>query len=114
MGDTETISGRVSIEIADHVAEVRLDRPDKLNALDRAMFEALIEAGERLRRSRVCARSSCTAPGAASARGSTRRASPRWRRAGAKAPSPISSPAPMASPTPRSRRRWYGATCRFR
>ena len=50
MGDTETISGRVSIEIADHVAEVRLDRPDKLNALDPAMFEALIEAGERLRR----------------------------------------------------------------
>jgi enoyl-CoA hydratase/carnithine racemase len=48
MGDTETISGRVSIEIADHVAEVRLDRPDKLNALDPAMFEALIEAGERL------------------------------------------------------------------
>src|SRR5271165_775545 len=50
MGDTETISGRVSLAIADHVAEVRLDRPDKLNALDPAMFEALIEAGERLRR----------------------------------------------------------------
>ena len=30
------------------VAEVRLDRPEKLNALDPAMFAALIEAGERL------------------------------------------------------------------
>jgi enoyl-CoA hydratase/carnithine racemase len=49
MGDAETISGRVSLAIADGVAEVRLDRPDKLNALDPAMFEALIEAGERLR-----------------------------------------------------------------
>ena len=50
MGETETISGRVNVEIADHVAEVQLDRPDKLNALDAPMFEALIEAGERLRR----------------------------------------------------------------
>jgi enoyl-CoA hydratase/carnithine racemase len=48
MGDTETISGRVSIEIADGVAEVRLDRADKLNALDSLMFDALIEAGARL------------------------------------------------------------------
>ena len=50
MDGTQTISGRVRVEIADHVAEVRLDRPDKLNALDPPMFEALIEAGERLRR----------------------------------------------------------------
>ena len=50
MGEADTISGRVSVAIADGVAEVRLDRPDKLNALDPAMFEALIEAGERLRR----------------------------------------------------------------
>ena len=50
MGETEMIFGRVSVTVADHVAEVRLDRPDKLNALDPPMFEALIEAGERLRR----------------------------------------------------------------
>lgn len=31
-----------------HVADVRLNRPDKLNALDLPMFEALIEAGRRL------------------------------------------------------------------
>ena len=40
----------VTIEIADGVAEVTLNRPDKLNALDPAMFEAIIAAGERLSR----------------------------------------------------------------
>ena len=37
---------RVKVEIADGVAEVTLNRPDKLNALDPAMFEAIIAAGE--------------------------------------------------------------------
>jgi enoyl-CoA hydratase/carnithine racemase len=41
-------SDRVKIEIADGVAEVTLNRPDKLNALDPAMFEAIIAAGESL------------------------------------------------------------------
>ena len=41
---------RVRIEIADGVAEVTLNRPDKLNALDPAMFEAIIAAGENLSR----------------------------------------------------------------
>jgi enoyl-CoA hydratase/carnithine racemase len=41
---------RVQIEIADGVAEVTLNRPDKLNALDPAMFEAIIAAGESLSR----------------------------------------------------------------
>jgi enoyl-CoA hydratase/carnithine racemase len=41
---------RVTIEIAQGVAEVTLNRPDKLNALDPAMFEAIIAAGERLSR----------------------------------------------------------------
>lgn len=41
---------RVSITEADGVAEVRLDRPDKLNAMDMAMFDALAEAGEVLSR----------------------------------------------------------------
>ena len=43
---------RVTIEIADGVAEVTLNRPDKLNALDPAMFEAIIAAGERLSRTK--------------------------------------------------------------
>ena len=43
-----TSDERVTIEIADGVAEVTLNRPDKLNAVDRAMFDAIIAAGERL------------------------------------------------------------------
>ena len=39
---------RVKVEIADGVAEVTLNRPDKLNALDAEMFDAIIAAGERL------------------------------------------------------------------
>ena len=39
---------RVSISIADGVADVRLVRADKMNALDAAMFEALVAATERL------------------------------------------------------------------
>jgi enoyl-CoA hydratase/carnithine racemase len=46
-----TTSGdRVTIEIADGVAEVTLNRPDKLNALDSPMFKAIIAAGESLTR----------------------------------------------------------------
>jgi enoyl-CoA hydratase/carnithine racemase len=33
----------------DGVADVRLNRPEKMNALDTAMFRGIIEAGERLR-----------------------------------------------------------------
>src|SRR4051812_7659094 len=39
---------RVSISIADGVADVRLVRADKMNALGAAMFEALVAATERL------------------------------------------------------------------
>jgi enoyl-CoA hydratase/carnithine racemase len=37
-------SERVSVNVADHVATVTLTRPDKHNALDTAMFEAIINA----------------------------------------------------------------------
>ena len=40
---------RVIVDIQDHIAHVRLNRPDKMNALDDAMFEAIIEAGEQLK-----------------------------------------------------------------
>lgn len=41
---------RVTLHLADEgVAQVRLNRPEKMNALDPAMFNALIEAGEALR-----------------------------------------------------------------
>ncbi len=39
---------RVRIDVQDHVATVTLARPDKHNALDRAMFEAIIAAAGRL------------------------------------------------------------------
>ena len=40
---------RVSITITDGIADVRMTRTDKRNALDNAMFSALAEAGERLK-----------------------------------------------------------------
>ena len=43
------MNDRVTIDIQDGVADVRLVRTDKMNALDDAMFSALIEAGERLK-----------------------------------------------------------------
>src|SRR5476651_882076 len=39
---------RVSIDLKDGVADVRLIRSDKMNALDLAMFEGLIEAAGKL------------------------------------------------------------------
>lgn len=45
----DTTADRVTIDIQDGVADVRLVRVDKMNALDDAMFAALIAAGERLK-----------------------------------------------------------------
>jgi enoyl-CoA hydratase/carnithine racemase len=42
------MSDRVTVSLAQGVADVRLNRPEKLNALDRAMFEALVETGRAL------------------------------------------------------------------
>lgn len=42
------MSDRVTIDVTDGVADVRLNRPDKLNAVDPAMFAALVEAGAQL------------------------------------------------------------------
>jgi len=43
------MTDRVSIDLRNGVADVRLSRADKLNALDRAMFEAIVAAGEKLK-----------------------------------------------------------------
>lgn len=40
---------RIKVELKDGVADVRLVRTDKMNALDDAMFSALVETGERLK-----------------------------------------------------------------
>ena len=49
-GGSSPLGDRVLIEISGGVADVRLNRPDKLNALDGAMFEAIVAAGMHLRR----------------------------------------------------------------
>jgi enoyl-CoA hydratase/carnithine racemase len=43
------MSDRVTITVEAGVADVRLNRPDKLNALDPAMFAAIAEAGETVK-----------------------------------------------------------------
>jgi enoyl-CoA hydratase/carnithine racemase len=40
---------RITVALQDGVADVRLIRTDKMNALDNAMFEALVATGERLK-----------------------------------------------------------------
>jgi enoyl-CoA hydratase/carnithine racemase len=50
MNKSAALSDRVTTEISEGVAEVTLNRPDKLNALDPAMFEAIIGTGESLSR----------------------------------------------------------------
>ncbi len=42
------MSDRVTIDIQEGVADVRLSRPDKMNAFDPEMFKALVEAGRSL------------------------------------------------------------------
>jgi enoyl-CoA hydratase/carnithine racemase len=42
------MSDRVQVTMADGVADVRLSRPEKLNALDPAMFAGLVETGRSL------------------------------------------------------------------
>mgnify|MGYP006205876177 CR=1 FL=1 len=44
-----TSNDRVIVTIENGVADVRLNRPEKMNALDGAMFKALVDTGERLK-----------------------------------------------------------------
>jgi enoyl-CoA hydratase/carnithine racemase len=43
------MNDRVTVDLQDGVADVRLVRADKMNALDDAMFSALVETGESLK-----------------------------------------------------------------
>lgn len=43
------MNSRVTISVADGIADVRLARPEKMNALDPAMFRALSATGERFK-----------------------------------------------------------------
>jgi len=49
-GTSSPSGDRIVVEVSDGIADVRLNRPDKLNALDPGMFEALVATGERLAR----------------------------------------------------------------
>lgn len=42
------MTDRVLLDIEDHIAHVRLNRPDKKNALDSGMFDGLLEAARQL------------------------------------------------------------------
>lgn len=42
------MSDRIVVHVEGHVADVRMDRTDKLNALDYGMFQALIDTGRTL------------------------------------------------------------------
>lgn len=44
----DDVQRRVALEVTDGVATVRLDRPDKMNALDPAMFAAILATGKEL------------------------------------------------------------------
>ena len=46
------MSDRVTVAVHGHVADVRMNRPDKLNAIDQEMFEALLECGRRVSQDR--------------------------------------------------------------
>jgi enoyl-CoA hydratase/carnithine racemase len=46
------MSERVRVSIEGGIADVRLNRPDKINALDQAMFTALVETGKQLAQDR--------------------------------------------------------------
>ncbi len=41
---------RILVDIENHVAHIRINRPEKMNAVDSALLEQLIEAGDALRK----------------------------------------------------------------
>ena len=43
------VEDRIRVTVTDGVADVRLVRTDKMNALDDAMFDALVRTGEELK-----------------------------------------------------------------
>lgn len=47
------MSNLVNVDIANHIAHVHLNRPDKYNALNPEMFQAIIQAGEKVRGDRA-------------------------------------------------------------
>lgn len=50
--DTADAQARVTLEVRDGIAYVTMNRPDKINGLDFAMFDALVATARRIRRDR--------------------------------------------------------------
>ena len=48
MGQTGQMAPRVTISVDNGIADVRLNRPDKMNALDTPMLDAIYQAGQQL------------------------------------------------------------------
>lgn len=48
--DAGMTDDRVTISIDGGVADVRMNRPEKINALDNAQFAAIVDAGESLKK----------------------------------------------------------------
>ena len=50
------MNDRVRVEVKDGIADVRLCRPDKRNAVDQPMFRGLIQAGPEERAQQIAIR----------------------------------------------------------
>ena len=114
--DDRVTTQRVTYTLTDGVADVRLVRADKMNALDKDMFEALVSTTERLTPREGPARCGDLGRGPRVLRRS-RHGQLFAHGEGhlghdAAAASAISACAPTARPTPRSRRCGAGGNCR--
>ena len=69
---------RIRVDLHEGVADVRLMRADKMNALDDAMFGALVATGEKLKTQRGVRAVVLSGEGRPSAPAWTREISARW------------------------------------
>ena len=101
------MDGRIRLIVENGIADVRLNRPDKMNALDPAMFEAIAAAGAQIKHDPSVRAVVLSGEGRAFCAGlDLERRENRFYR------SPILRSAPMASPTLRSI--WCGSGASFR
>ena len=94
------IRDRIAVTVEDGVADIRLDRPDKMNALDHAMFDALIEAAAFVRDRKGVRAAVLSGEGRAFCAGLDFASFQAMQAGGDRSP-PTSWRAPMASPTGR-------------
>ena len=109
---------RVSISVSGGVADVRLVRADKMNALDVAMFEALVAATERLSKEKGLRAVVLSGEGRAFCAGLDMGRFAAMKEKGGNgvraAKTAISPSALTGRPISRSRRCGAGGSCRFR